>query len=420
MAVTEVGLAVSRALDELYRRHGTHVYRYAYAVLGSHADAEDVTQTTFLNAHRALEQGVTPRAPENWLLAIASNVLKQRFRQELSRPRHVELDAETPADEVEDPDGPSVAELLSALSRIPASQRQALVLREFEGRSYAEIAEILGVSASALETLLFRARRYLAEELENRIVCTEAQLAVSRLADGRLGRRERRRLKEHVAECPDCTRFARVQQRHRTAFRSLALVPVPVSLSLLKGMEGSAAAATLPLVAGSAAATTTIATGSVAGGGAVAATGGAIVGGGLAAKAAAVAAAVTVASGVGVGVHEVRGKDSSKPVPARAKVLPPAGHMRSAPHRGANMPGAGTAASRAQGQRATTTRPVPANTRAGKTKASAQPSKTDRTQSAKTESRKPETKPANGPVGSQKASQAPEQRAGRALGKTQP
>ena len=92
MAVTETGHLASREVDDLYRQHGAEVYRYAYAVLGNHADAEDVTQTTFLNAYRSLEQGVRPRKPSNWLLTIASNAIKQRFRQEQARPRTVELD----------------------------------------------------------------------------------------------------------------------------------------------------------------------------------------------------------------------------------------------------------------------------------------------------------------------------------------
>ena len=92
MAVTETGHLASREVDELYRRHGGEVYRYAYAVLGNHADAEDITQTTFLNAYRSLEQGVRPRKPSNWLLTIASNAIKQRFRHEQARPHQVELD----------------------------------------------------------------------------------------------------------------------------------------------------------------------------------------------------------------------------------------------------------------------------------------------------------------------------------------
>ena len=96
MAVTESGHLASREIDDLYRAHVAEVYRYAFAVLGNHADAEDVTQTTFLNAYRSLEQGVRPRKPANWLLTIASNAIKQRFRQEQSRPRQVELDDRIP------------------------------------------------------------------------------------------------------------------------------------------------------------------------------------------------------------------------------------------------------------------------------------------------------------------------------------
>ena len=70
-------------------------------------------------------------------------------------------------------------------------QREAIVLREFEGRPYAEIAQMLGISTSALETLLFRARRSLAEELENLVTCEQAEQSVSRALDGRLSRKER-------------------------------------------------------------------------------------------------------------------------------------------------------------------------------------------------------------------------------------
>src|ERR1700675_1420136 len=138
MAVTESGHVASREVDELYRRHGGEVYRYALAVLGNHADAEDVTQTTFLNAYRSLEQGVHPRKPLNWLLTIASNAIKQRFRQEQARPRQVVLDERTAHAGTDEVEGPTVGELLAALSKIPPQQRQAIVLREFEGRSYAE------------------------------------------------------------------------------------------------------------------------------------------------------------------------------------------------------------------------------------------------------------------------------------------
>src|SRR3712207_3004155 len=92
-----------RAFERLYRRHVGDVYRYALAVLRSPADAEDVTQTTFLNAYRAYQKGETPESPHNWFIAIAHNVCRQRFRQSARRPREVELDTDV-ADNVVDDD----------------------------------------------------------------------------------------------------------------------------------------------------------------------------------------------------------------------------------------------------------------------------------------------------------------------------
>ena len=342
MAVTEAGLTASRELDSLYRSHGAEIYRYALAVLGNHSDAEDVTQTTFLNAYRALEQGVRPRKPSNWLLTIASNVIKQRFRQEQTKPRQVALDRELAGAEQDDEDVPTVGEVLTALSKIPPQQRQAIVLREFEGRSYKEIADILDITTGALETLLFRARRSLAEELTHHLTCTEAQHAISRAADGRLGRKERRRLREHLGECPDCAQFARLQQRHRRALRGLALVPIPLSLSFFKGLEGSAAAAALPAVAGSAAGGVGAGAAASGGGtfaGGAAASGGGVFAGGLAVKAAAVVAAASVAGGATVaGVKEIekRTGDDSPPaarVTKNGKTVPVRDHGASASDR---------------------------------------------------------------------------------------
>jgi RNA polymerase sigma factor (sigma-70 family) len=332
MAVTEAGHAAARAIDDLYRAHGGEVYRYALAVLGNQADAEDVTQTTFLNAYRSLEQGVRPRKPANWLLTIASNAIKQRFRQASARPHEVVLDDRFAEASSEDA-GPTVGEVLTALSRIPPQQRQAIVLREFEGRSYREIADILGVTTSALETLLFRARRSLTEELEQQITCTEAQFAISQAADGRAGRKERRRLRRHVAECPDCARFAQLQQRHRRALRGLALVPIPVSFTLFRGFEGSATAATLPALGAGA-----TATGASVG---AAGAGGGLFAGGIAIKAAAVVTAASVAGGVGVvGAAKVDHKGKGK---APVQAQKPGERLGQVAPRGVVVPGRGVA-----------------------------------------------------------------------------
>jgi RNA polymerase sigma factor (sigma-70 family) len=149
-----------RSFEQLYRRHAREVYQYALALLANPADAEDVTQTTFMNAYRAFQRGERPHKPHNWLIAIAHNVCRMRWRQAGSRPREVALD-EAPEPAALDTDRPDLDEVLASLATLTFNQRSALVMRELEGRTYQEISEVLGVSVSAVEALLFRARRRL-------------------------------------------------------------------------------------------------------------------------------------------------------------------------------------------------------------------------------------------------------------------
>jgi RNA polymerase sigma factor (sigma-70 family) len=288
-----------RAFERLYRKHAGDVYRYALVVLRNQADAEDVTQTTFLNAYRALERGEQPRSPQNWLIAIAHNVCRQRFRQSQRRPNEIELNEEL-AEAVVEEDPISAEDIRRALGHLAFNQRAALVMRELEGRSYQEIAEILAVSVSAVETLIFRARRALREQLEEGITCHEAELAISRQLDKRLTRTERGVLRAHLRECEDCARFARSQRAQRGAIKALAAIPLPSSLNSLFG-GGSGAAV---------------------GGGSAA------VGGGLAFKAAAVGAGALLATGVGYeSAKRTIWKDAPKHASAApaAKVAVPAG-----------------------------------------------------------------------------------------------
>jgi RNA polymerase sigma-70 factor (ECF subfamily) len=211
---------LDRSFDRLYRRHAPHVYRYAYGMLRNRADAEDVTQTTFLNAYRALERGEDPRAPLNWLIKIAHNVCLQRFRSAARRPQEVGLDYDV-ADEIAADDGPAAEDIRRALGHLAFNQRAAIVLREIEGRSYAEIADVLGLSASAVETLVFRARRALREQLEGALTCAEAELAVSKQLDKTITRAERSQLRAHLRECPACATNARRQRAQRAALQAL-------------------------------------------------------------------------------------------------------------------------------------------------------------------------------------------------------
>jgi RNA polymerase sigma-70 factor, ECF subfamily len=231
------GSRVDRSFERLYRRHVADVYHYALAVLRNPLDAEDVAQTTFLNAYRAYQRGERPQSPQNWLIAIAHNVCRQRFRQSARRPYEVAFDDDV-ADSIVDDDAPSAQDIRHALGHLAFNQRAALVMRELEGRTYAEIGEILGLSVSAVETLIFRARRALREQLEGSLTCGEAERAISRQVDGWLPRNERGALRAHLRECPECATFARSQRAMRGAFKALGAVPLPMSLSSFTSLFG--------------------------------------------------------------------------------------------------------------------------------------------------------------------------------------
>src|SRR5919199_4125825 len=155
------GRRVDRGFERLYRRHVADVYHYALAVLRNPADAEDVTQTTFMNAYRALQKGEQVEKPQNWLIKIAHNAARSRYARASRRVKEVPLEDHVEQLAVPEEEKPDVHAVLEALGNLPLNQRAALVMRELEGRSYAEIAETLGVSVPAVETLIFRARRSL-------------------------------------------------------------------------------------------------------------------------------------------------------------------------------------------------------------------------------------------------------------------
>ncbi|MEP6812095.1 MAG: RNA polymerase sigma factor [Actinomycetota bacterium] len=165
------GLAPAEAdlTHALYEEYANQIFRYCLHQLGSREEAEDAVQSTFLNAFRGIQRGVVPELESAWLFKIAHNVCLSRRRSSWRRGRIespadfevVEELAAAPARRAEELIG-----LQDVLEQMPESQRRAILLREWQGLSYREIADELELSQAAVETLIFRARRALATGLE--------------------------------------------------------------------------------------------------------------------------------------------------------------------------------------------------------------------------------------------------------------
>jgi RNA polymerase sigma-70 factor (ECF subfamily) len=142
-------------IERLYREHRTGLVRLVERELHDHEDAEDVVQTAFIDAQRALERGTVPRNPGAWLAAIALNAGRRLRRRRLNAEPFEEYAVQAPR----------TPEIHAALAGLPQEQREAVVYRDVLGLSYGETAEQMGTSVNAVTMLLHRGRKRLRQTL---------------------------------------------------------------------------------------------------------------------------------------------------------------------------------------------------------------------------------------------------------------
>lgn len=154
-------------VEQLYTSHAALVRSVCRSLLRDRAEAEDAAQQTFLSAQRALLNGSAPRDEAAWLATIARHEALARVRARMRDPLPVDSE-----DQAGGPDAYAAAvnrhevgELRNALAELPGQQRDAILMREVRGLSYEEVASALSVSPTAVESLLFRARRGLQARL---------------------------------------------------------------------------------------------------------------------------------------------------------------------------------------------------------------------------------------------------------------
>jgi RNA polymerase sigma-70 factor (ECF subfamily) len=142
---------------ELLERHEREIFTYVLRLTGDRDEADDLYQETFLAAFRAWPP---PRAGNEraWLYRIATNKAIDRVRRvrRLVPLRDLRLAAP-------ERDGVTIADLASAVRGLPTGQRAAFVLRKVEGRSYAEVADVLGCSEEAARSRVAEAMKKVKE-----------------------------------------------------------------------------------------------------------------------------------------------------------------------------------------------------------------------------------------------------------------
>jgi RNA polymerase sigma factor (sigma-70 family) len=144
------------------------VFGLCRALLRDPTEAEDAAQQVFLSAHRSLLNGAEPREPAAWLATIARNECWARIRTRMREPLATDAaDVVGGVDPVyEAIRRADLAALWRAIRALPRPQRDALLLREFGGLRYDELAAALAVTEPAVESLLFRARARLRLQLQ--------------------------------------------------------------------------------------------------------------------------------------------------------------------------------------------------------------------------------------------------------------
>jgi RNA polymerase sigma factor (sigma-70 family) len=249
--VSAVRAGDDRAFEALYARYQRRITAYIRGMVRDPSRAEDLTQEVFVSALRRMRETERPITFKPWLYEIAKNACIDAYRRG-RRAEEISYDAEgglAPSDYgrlVAADGGPveaigakqNLEHLTGAFGGLSETHHQILVLRELEGRSYADIGERLGMTRAAVESTLFRARKRLGEEYEELASgrrCERVQALITQGEVPRLGTRDQRKLARHLAHCQTCRRLAALTGVQvpaalpkRAADKLRSLLPIPV------------------------------------------------------------------------------------------------------------------------------------------------------------------------------------------------
>jgi RNA polymerase sigma factor (sigma-70 family) len=242
-----------RAFEQLYSRYQRRISAYVFGMVKDHGRAEDITQEVFISALRRMRETDRTITFKPWIYEIAKNACIDQFRRSrraeevsmdagegLGQADHGRLVAGEPTPDAAVDTKQQLDHLCGAFGGLSDSHHEILVLREFEGLSYREIGDRMGLSRPGVESTLFRARKRLTEEYHELVSgqrCARIQSIIVAAEGSALGARDTRRLARHISHCQPCRRqavasgldaavLARKPLR-RAAERAAAFLPLP-------------------------------------------------------------------------------------------------------------------------------------------------------------------------------------------------
>ncbi len=222
------------AFETLVSRYQGRLLGFCRQMLRSTEDAEDVLQEVFVAAYNAMIADERPINVKPWLYRIARNRSLNHLRKPVadgqdSMDMHTFMNGVSAYENVEHRE--EFRNVISDVSRLPETQRTALLLREMDAMSYSEIAQAMDTTIPGVKSLLVRARIGLAECSESRsLSCDEVRVDLAEAAEGI--QRLSGPVRKHVKSCENCASF---RKQLRSDSRALAAALPIAPMILLKG-----------------------------------------------------------------------------------------------------------------------------------------------------------------------------------------
>jgi RNA polymerase sigma-70 factor (ECF subfamily) len=259
----------SAALEALVLRYQPRVYRFGMQLCGDVEQAGEVVQDTMLAMVRSLRQFRGEAAVSTWLYSIARSFCRKKRRERRFVPAQAgspdllgKGPAEEPLDPAPDPEqqaaGREIERLLAqAIASLEPAHREVLVLRDLEGLTAPEVAQVLGLSVEATKSRLHRARLALRRALAPRLGvppappaapgsrCPDVLHLFSRALEGDIDHAACAEMTAHLDECPRCRDACESLRRTLALCRSAPTpeVPAPIQARVRAALRAYLAAA---------------------------------------------------------------------------------------------------------------------------------------------------------------------------------